>query len=67
MLAAIPGYMAGMFGYVITATRTFDAQLPLFCAVARNMRSRGLAADSALRIARRSGGSRDRGLCTNRR
>jgi O-antigen/teichoic acid export membrane protein len=34
MTAAIPVYIAGTLGYVITSVRAFDAQLPLFCAVA---------------------------------
>jgi len=34
MLAAIPIYVAGTFGYVLTSVRVFDAQLPLFCVVA---------------------------------
>ena len=34
MLAAIPIYMAGTFGYVLTSVRVFDAQLPLFFVVA---------------------------------
>ena len=34
MAAAIPSYIAGTMGYVITSVRAFDAQLPLFCAVA---------------------------------
>ncbi|MCX6633458.1 MAG: lipopolysaccharide biosynthesis protein [Candidatus Solibacter sp.] len=34
MGAAIPGYVAIALGYAITATRAFDAQVPLFCVVA---------------------------------
>jgi hypothetical protein len=34
MGAAVPAYVAGVLGYVITSARSFDAQLPLFCAVA---------------------------------
>ena len=34
MAAAVPIYIAGTLGYVITSVRAFDAQLPLFCAVA---------------------------------
>jgi O-antigen/teichoic acid export membrane protein len=34
MLAAIPVYLAGALGYLITSARAFDVQLPLFCAVA---------------------------------
>ncbi len=34
MAAAIPAYIAGTLGYVITSVRAFDAQLPLSCAVA---------------------------------
>ncbi len=34
MAAAIPAYAAGVLGYVVTSARAFDAQLPLFCAVA---------------------------------
>lgn len=34
MAAAVPGYVAIGLGFVITATRAFTAQVPLFCAVA---------------------------------
>lgn len=34
MLAAVPIYIAGTFGYVLTSVRVFDAQLPLFLVVA---------------------------------
>jgi O-antigen/teichoic acid export membrane protein len=34
MAAAVPAYMAGILGYVITSARAFDAQAPLLCAVA---------------------------------
>ena len=34
MIAAIPIYVAGMLGYLITSVRAFQAQLPLFCLVA---------------------------------
>jgi O-antigen/teichoic acid export membrane protein len=34
MLAAMVVYLAAMLGFVITSARAFDAQLPLFCAVA---------------------------------
>jgi O-antigen/teichoic acid export membrane protein len=34
MAAAIPGYLAIAFGYVITSARAFNAQMPLFCCVA---------------------------------
>jgi O-antigen/teichoic acid export membrane protein len=34
MFAAIPIYLASTLGYVITSVRAFDAQLPLFAAVA---------------------------------
>lgn len=34
MAAAVPSYVAGILGYVITSARAFDAQLPLFCVVA---------------------------------
>jgi len=33
MAAAVPAYVAGILGYVITSVRAFDAQLPLFCMV----------------------------------
>jgi O-antigen/teichoic acid export membrane protein len=33
MAAAIPAYVAGILGYVITSVRAFDAQAPLLCAV----------------------------------
>jgi O-antigen/teichoic acid export membrane protein len=47
MAAAIPVYLAGTLGYVITSVRAFDAQLPLFCVVAASC-----AAASALLIPR---------------
>lgn len=34
MGAAIPAYVAGVLGYAVTAARAFDAQVPLFAAVA---------------------------------
>jgi len=34
MFASIISYVANAFGYVVTSVRAFDAQLPLFCAVA---------------------------------
>jgi len=34
MAAAVPGYMAVVLGYAVTAARAFDAQVPLFCFVA---------------------------------
>lgn len=34
MSAALLGYIAGAFGYVITSARAFHAQVPLFCGVA---------------------------------
>jgi O-antigen/teichoic acid export membrane protein len=34
MFASIVSYVANAFGYVVTSVRAFDAQLPLFCAVA---------------------------------
>jgi O-antigen/teichoic acid export membrane protein len=34
MAAAVPVYLAGAFGYVVTATRAFRAQMPLACAAA---------------------------------
>ena len=34
MAAAVPGYLAIAFGYLITSVRAFAAQVPLFCAVA---------------------------------
>ena len=41
MGAAILGYAANALGYAVTSARAFDAQLPLFCAVAATC---GLAA-----------------------
>ena len=41
MGAAILGYVANALGYAVTSARAFDAQLPLFCAVAATC---GLAA-----------------------
>jgi len=34
MGAAVPGYVAAAMGYAVTATRAFDAQVPMFCVVA---------------------------------
>ena len=34
MAAAIPGYLAAALGYVVTAARAFDAQVPMLCLAA---------------------------------
>jgi O-antigen/teichoic acid export membrane protein len=34
LAAAIPAYLAAAMGYAVTAARSFDAQVPLFCVVA---------------------------------
>jgi O-antigen/teichoic acid export membrane protein len=34
MAAALAGYVAATFGYIITSARAFHVQMPLFCAVA---------------------------------
>ena len=64
MAAALAGYVAEHFGYVITSARAFRVQMPLFGAVAATSRHCELAAGAALRAARRgSGAGRSRRGC----